>query len=109
MTAIKLIIAVVLLGVCLGVAELIAYGTKILIMGVISKRRKGKNNRRIIRQAKAAGVWDKPEVLGGKALELKAWQQYGIKREPGETDACLRRRVMNAIENEYANAPKWGG
>lgn len=69
-------------------------------------KRSRKNDRRIIRQAKAAGVWDKPQVLGGKALELKAWKDFKIKRKPGETDASLRRRCMNAADNEYT-ATKW--
>lgn len=54
-------------------------------------------DRRIIRQAKAAGVWDKtPIVLGGRALELKAWKDYKIKRKPGETDYDLRISYMIA-------------
>jgi uncharacterized protein (DUF58 family) len=69
--------------------------------------------RRIIRQAKATGVWDNPNALGGKALELKA-KEYKIKREPGETDAELRRRIrgamayiklMNEADNDLANSP----
>ena len=71
--------------------------------------RRRKRDRRIIRQAKAVGVWDKPQALGGRALELKAWQDFKIKRKPGETDACLRRRCMNEFENEYAAAPTNGG
>lgn len=56
-----------------------------------------KVDRRVISQAKGAGVWDKqPIVLGGRALELKAKQDYKIKRQPGETDAQLRRRYMEA-------------
>lgn len=56
-------------------------------------RRRRKTDARIIAQAKAAGVWDKkPIVLGGRALELKAWEDFKIKREPGETDAKFRRR-----------------
>lgn len=72
-------------------------------------RRRRKTDRRIIAQAKGAGVWDKlPIVLGGRALELKAWQDYKIKREPGETDAHLRRRCMTAADNELANTPREG-
>ena len=56
-----------------------------------------KVDRRIIRQAKAAKAWDKlPLVLGGRALELKAWKAYKIKRESGETDAQLRARCTIA-------------
>ena len=57
-------------------------------------RRRRAVDRRVIAQAKAAGVWDKPQCLGGRALELKAWKLYRIKREPGEPDFYLRRRCM---------------
>lgn len=54
-------------------------------------------DRRVISQAKGAGVWDKqPIVLGGRALELKAKQDFKIRRQLGETDAQLRRRYMEA-------------
>lgn len=63
-------------------------------------------DRRIVAQAKAAEVWDKrPIVLGGRALELKAWEDFKIKRQPGEPDAHLRRRCMTAADNELANSP----
>lgn len=68
--------------------------------------RKRKIDRRTIETAKAIGVWDKPQWLGGRALELKAWKEYKIKREPGETDAELRRRCMTAADNALANSPK---
>lgn len=62
--------------------------------------------RRIINQAKAIGVWDKrPIVLGGRALDLKAWEDFKIKRKPGEPDAHLRRRCMAAADNELAKTP----
>lgn len=68
--------------------------------------RRRKADARIIRQAKAAEVWDKkPIVLGGRALELKAWKDFKIKRQPGEPDAHLRRRCMAAADNELANTP----
>lgn len=54
--------------------------------------RRRKTDRAIIARAKAWGVWDKPLRLGGRALELKAWKDFKIKRLPGETDADLRRR-----------------
>lgn len=59
-----------------------------------------KNNRRIIRQAKAAGVWDNPKALGGKALELKAWKDFKLKREPGESDKHLRQRYETRADIE---------
>ena len=68
------------------------------------RNRRRKTDKRIIRQAKAAGVWDKPYILGGRALELKAWEDFRIKRRAGETDVELRRRCMNAADNELANS-----
>lgn len=59
-----------------------------------NRNRLRKLDRRIIKQAKAVGVWDEPKALGGRALELYAKEKHGIKREPGETDASLRRRCM---------------
>lgn len=60
--------------------------------------RRRKIKRRIIRQAKAAGIWDNLNALGGRALELKAWEAYRIKRKSGETDACLRIRCKNVAD-----------
>lgn len=57
---------------------------------VRSAYRRFKRDRRIIRQAKAAGVWGKPQLLGGRALELYAKKKHGIKRKPGQTDRSLR-------------------
>lgn len=71
--------------------------------------RRRKNDRRIIAQAKVLEVWDKnPIVLGGRALELKAWKDFKIKREPGETDKDLRRRCMTAADEELANTLREG-
>ena len=77
-----------------------------LFMKLIRWNRRRKVDRRVVRQAKAAGVWDKPTCLGGRALEIKAWKQYKIKRLPGEPDKELRRRCMNAADNEYASTPR---
>lgn len=57
--------------------------------------RRRKKDRRIIRQAKAMGVWGKPMVLGGRALELYAKKHHRLKREPGESDRVLRLRILN--------------
>lgn len=59
--------------------------------------RRRKTDRRVIRQAKAIGVWEKPWLLGGRALELRAWKDYKIKRQPGETDKQLRSRYMTEL------------
>lgn len=60
--------------------------------------RRRKADRRIIRQAKAAGVWDKqPIVLGGRALELKAREDFKLEREPGEKDKDLRERYTQKM------------
>lgn len=69
--------------------------------------RSRKVDRRIIRQAKAAGVWNKrPTPLGGRALELKAREDFKIRRLPGETDAELRCRCMAAADQELVEAPR---
>ena len=69
------------------------------------RKRQKAVDRRIIAQAKAIGAWDKrPTPLGGRALELKAWEDFKIKRAPGETDWELRRRCMAAADNELAEA-----
>lgn len=69
--------------------------------------RRRKVDHRIIRQAKAAGVWNKrPTPLGGRALELKAWEDFESRRSPGETDAQLRRRCMAKADEELATAPR---
>lgn len=51
-------------------------------------------DRRIKKQAKAAGVWGNIKALGGRALSIYAWEHYRIVRNPGETDKELRRRCM---------------
>ena len=69
--------------------------------------RRRKVDRRIIRQAKALGVWDmRPTPLGGRALELKAWEDFKLRRLPGETDAQLRRRCMAKADEQLANSPR---
>lgn len=101
---IELLLVVFFMGVLLALVELIAYGVKVLVLGALVKLRKRKRDRRVIRQAEAAGVWDRVYALGGRALELKAWKDYRIKRKPRETDACLRLRCMNVSDNEYAES-----
>lgn len=64
-------------------------------------RRKRKVNRRIIRQAKAAGVWGDIEKMGGKALELYAWKVWLIYREEGETDEHLRLRIYSRRKGQF--------
>ena len=60
--------------------------------------RRRKADRRIIREAKAMGIWDRPHVLGGRALELKAWEDFKIRRLPNESDVLLRYRYKKAAE-----------
>lgn len=87
------------------ITVVLVYSVLIGIEKIKSWRRRRLVDRRIVEQAKALGVWDKtPIVLGGRALEIKAWERFKIKREPGEPDAHLRRRLMNAADNEYAAA-----
>ena len=77
-----------LLIIC-GVAALV-----ILIAHIKRRHRRKVTDRRIIRQAKAIGAWT-PQAAGGRALELIG-EEYGIKREEGETDRQLRGRIMAA-------------
>ena len=63
--------------------------------------RKRKVNRRIIKQAKAAGAWGDPEKLGGRALELYARKVWGIYREQSETDAALRLRIYSKRKGQF--------
>ena len=72
-----------------GVAALV-----ILIAHIKRRHRRKVTDRRIIRQAKAIGAWT-PQAAGGQTLELLA-EEYGIKREEGETDRQLRGRIMAA-------------
>ena len=58
--------------------------------------RRWKVDRRIRRQAKAGGVWDRPGVLGGRALDLYARDMCNLKRMPGESDKELRARCRMA-------------
>lgn len=84
-----------------GVAALI-----ILIAHIKRKRRRKVADRRIIRQAKAIGAWT-PQAAGGRALELIG-EEYGIKREAGETDRQLRERIMQARSQIRAEAENSG-
>lgn len=84
-----------------GVAALI-----ILTAHIKRKRRRKAADRRIIRQAKAIGAWT-PQAAGGRALELIG-EEYGIKREAGETDRQLRERIMQARSQIRAEAENSG-
>lgn len=79
----------VLMCLICGVAALV-----ILIAHIKRRHRRKVTDRRIIRQAKAIGAWT-PQAAGGRTLELLA-EEYGIKREEGETDRQLRVRIMAA-------------
>lgn len=79
----------VLMCLICGVAALV-----ILIAHIKRRHRRKAIDRRIIRQAKAIGAWT-PQAAGGRTLELLA-EEYGIKREEGETDRQLRGRIMAA-------------
>ena len=79
----------VLMCLICGVAALV-----ILIAHIKRRHRRKVTDRRIIRQAKAIGAWT-PQAAGGRALELIG-EEYGIKREEGETDRQLRGRIMAA-------------
>ena len=91
----------VLMCLICGVAALI-----ILIAHIKRKHRRKVADRRIIRQAKAIGAWT-PQAAGGRALELIG-EEYGIKREAGETDRQLRERIMQARSQIRAEAENSG-
>lgn len=59
--------------------------------------RRIKLDARIIQQAKAAGVWN--TNAGGRALELYA-KECGVKKYAGESDAHLRHRIMEQVEQK---------
>ena len=59
--------------------------------------RRRKVYRRIKKQMKAAGTWNAPQALGGRALEILAWERCGLRRQPGETDKNLRNRCVDVI------------
>lgn len=95
---------------------MLAFGVYVIIVPMLAlrikkkiqrKMRKKKQDDRIRKMTIELGIWDKPEVLGGKALTLMAWERFRIKREPGETDAQLRSRCMAAADEELANAPRY--
>ena len=93
---------------CCSLAFLAAIGAVTAVKAVNHRK---KVDRRVIRQAKAAGVWDKPQYLGGRALELRAWEDFKIKRLPGETDTALRRRcgkieIVKQIAKEHGRKIK---
>ena len=89
-----------LLIIC-GVAALV-----ILIARLKRGHRRRVTERRIIRQAKAIGAWT-PQAVGGRALE-PIGEEYGIKREAGETDRQLRERIMQARSQIRAEAENTG-
>ncbi len=68
----------------------------IVVRYIRRRRRQRAIERRIIANAKAGDVWDKPHLLGGRALELYARDMCGIRREAGETDRNLRARCAAA-------------
>lgn len=91
----------VLMCLICGVAALV-----ILIAHIKRRHRRKVTDRRIIRQAKAIGAWT-PQAAGGRTLELLA-EEYGIKREEGETDRQLRERIMQARSQIRAEAENSG-
>lgn len=83
------------------VLELGMFTAVALINITRESRRKRKVNSRIIKQAKAAGVWGDIEKMGGKALELYAWKVWLICREEGETDEHLRLRIYSRRKGQF--------
>lgn len=83
------------------------YGLTALVVAILTIIRKEwliyqhrrKVDARIRAEAERLGVWDQPNILGGRALELYAWNKFRIKRKIGETDPELRRYIA-MIEQE---------
>ncbi len=88
--------------ICLLIAALLlSFATIIeavcaVVRYIIRRRRRRAVERRIIANAKAGDVWDKPHLLGGRALDLYARDMCGLKRAAGETDRNLRARCAAA-------------
>ena len=86
---------IMLLSIC-------AYVLLVVFASVITmvKRwyRRRKIDARIIRQAKAAGVWN--TNAGGRALELYA-MECGVRKYAGESDAHLRLRIKEIAETKW--------
>lgn len=79
-----------------GVVYIVLAGIRLYLF-IKQRLRRREIDRRIISRAKGSGIWDrKPIMLGGRALELKAREDFKMKRAPGETDVELRRRYMEA-------------
>lgn len=87
-------IPLVLMGIICGVAALV-----ILIAHIKRRHRRKVTDRRIIRQAKAIGAWT-PQVAGGKCLDNLA-HIHGLDRQQGESDADLRKRILEFIERKH--------
>lgn len=87
----------VLMCLICGVAALI-----ILIAHIKRRHRRKVTERRIIQQAKIIGAYT-PRVAGGKCLD-SIGRQYGINRQEGETDAELRKRILEFIEEKWMDA-----
>lgn len=106
--------AVVLLGVVwipAGVLTVAAIIALALELAVTLKRwihgiaRREEVNNRIKAHAMAFGIWNRPQALGGKALDLCARENFGIKRKRGETDRELRRRCVHQAEEQISTIP----
>ena len=89
----SLVAAVLLLDICVRCAVIL---TALLRNRIKYRRRQRAVERRIIANAKGGGVWDKPHLLGGRALELYARDMCGLKRGAMETDRELRARCAAA-------------
>ena len=88
----------------------VSFTTVIMLIGAIFTfvfeivpewKHKREVNRRIIRQAKALGVWGDIDKMGGRVLELYARKHWAIYREEGETDAHLRMRIKSKRKGQF--------
>lgn len=92
----------------------IVAGAVTLATRIKAEYRQRKIDRRVRTKMDQLGLWAMPQVLGGRALDIYAWDQLRIKRKPGEGDADLRHRCAETrAENirilNNAKKPPAGG
>ena len=94
-----------ILALYLIVNALMLLADKIVRLCRLRRRRKAVDSQ-IRTHAQAFGVWDRPEYMGGRGLELSAWEHYKIRRRPGETDASLRLRCRHEKSKQQERSTK---
>lgn len=79
------------------IAIVVMVAASVVLIAILRRwYRRRKMDARIIRQAKALGVWN--TNAGGRALELYA-RECGVKKLAGESDPHLRARIKEKMES----------